>query len=128
MKRTILAILILALILGLVPAQGHRMFVGQKMTVDLYAIFDDGEAANDASVQVFWDGVLYAENRTDSTGRFTFSLPGKGTGEWRFLVSGGGHEESIYMSIKNENKSTVAAACLALILVPLTLLWRRRIG
>ncbi|OPY52845.1 MAG: hypothetical protein A4E48_00977 [Methanosaeta sp. PtaU1.Bin060] len=128
MKKTALAIpiLIIALVIGSCPAQGHRMFIGQKMTIDLYAIFDDGEAARNATVQIYRDGELYAENKTDSTGRFTLPLPGKGTGDWRFLISEGGHEESAFISIKNESRTTTAAAGLALILVPAAFLWRRR--
>jgi len=52
LKRLIFAILVLALVLETMPAFGHRMFIGQRVTVDLYAIFDDGEPAKDASVQV----------------------------------------------------------------------------
>lgn len=125
LKRLIMAILILALVLETVPAFGHRMFVGQRMTVDLYAIFDDGEPAKDASVQVFRDGELYAENKTDSSGKFSMVLPGKGTGDWKFLVSGGGHAETATIYIANDNSKTAAAA-LALIAVPVALIWRRR--
>jgi len=126
MMKKALPILILALVLSSGLAAGHRMFVGQRATVDLYAIFDDGEPAASASVQVYRDGVLYAENKTDSTGRFTMVLPGTGSGDWRFLVSGGGHEEDISMSIRSES-STKLAAGLTLIAVPAALAWRRRI-
>lgn len=125
MKRLILAILVLALVLETVPAFGHRMFIGQRVTVDLYAVFDDGEPAKDSSVQVFRDGELYAENKTDSTGRFSLVLPGKGTGDWKFLVSGGGHEETATIYIANDNGKTAAAA-FALVAVPVALIWWRR--
>lgn len=125
MKRLILAILVLALVLETVPAFGHRMFIGQRVTVDLYAVFDDGEPAKDSSVQVFRDGELYAENKTDSTGRFSLVLPGKGTGDWKFLVSGGGHEETATIYIANDNGKT-AAATFALVAVPVALIWWRR--
>jgi len=128
MKKIVLILLVLALILGAMPAFGHRMFIGQRMTVDLTAIYDDGEPASDATVQIFRDGDLYAENRTDSAGRFSMVLPGKGTGDWKYLVSGGGHEESATISIKNEATTATAAAALALIVVPAAWMWRRRSG
>jgi hypothetical protein len=55
-------------------------------------------------------------------------LPGKGTGDWKYLVSGGGHEESATISIKNEATTATAAAALALIVVPAAWMWRRRSG
>jgi len=124
LKRLIFAILVLALVLETMPAFGHRMFIGQRVTVDLYAIFDDGEPAKDASVQVFRDGELYAENKTDSTGKFSLVLPGKGTGEWKFIVSGGGHVETANVYIANDNSKTAAVA-LALVAVPVAIIWRR---
>lgn len=57
------------------------MFLGQSLTVGLSAIYDDGEPAGDASVQVFLDGVLYSQNKTDSTGLFRMDLPGTGAGD-----------------------------------------------
>ena len=41
MKRWIVLIL-LALVLGSGMASAHRMFVGRKINVETYAIFDDG--------------------------------------------------------------------------------------
>jgi nickel transport protein len=127
--KKILAILILALILSSGLACGHRMFVGQRVTVELTGVFDDGEPAADASVRVYRDGELYAENKTDSTGRLTLVLPGKGTGDWRFLVSGSGHEEEAFLSIRNDvAPGAVAAAGMALVIAPAAFFWRRRSG
>lgn len=100
MRSLILLILLLTLMAGSMTACGHRMFVGQSLTVGLSAIYDDGEPAAQASVQVFRDGVLYSQNQTDSKGFFRMTLPGAGTGEWRFVISGDDHEETIQFSIK----------------------------
>lgn len=99
MRSIILLILFLALIAASMTASGHRMFVGQSLTVGISAIYDDGEPAAQASVQVFRDGDLYSENQTDSTGLFRMALPGTGAGDWRFVVFGEGHEEVIQFSI-----------------------------
>ena len=100
MKRFILVMLILALTASSMTASGHRMFVGQSISIGLSAIYDDGEPAAFASVEVFRDGVLYSQNQTDSTGFFRVALPGNGTGDWKFVVSGEGHNEVTEFSIK----------------------------
>jgi len=74
-------------------ASAHRMFVGQRMTLDLYVLYDDGSPAGNAMVKLYQDGKLFAENVTDSSGKFSIVLPGKGTGKWQYEVSGGGHTE-----------------------------------
>lgn len=127
MRTIILLALVLALIACSMNASGHRMFVGQRMTVSLSAIYDDGEPAADASVKVFRDGKLFSENRTDSTGFFKMALPGKGTGDWKFVVSGDGHEEVAHFSIKDEGQAT-AAAMATLFILPAAWIWRRRRG
>lgn len=118
--------LILLLIAGSMTASGHRMFLGQSMTIGLSAIYDDGEPAAQASVQVFRNGVLYSENQTDSTGFFRLAMPGRGTGDWRFVVSGDGHEEVVELSINDGSRPIVASAALAVAAVPVAWLWRRR--
>jgi hypothetical protein len=110
LKLFIIATLILVLISGSMTASGHRMFLGQSMTVSLSAIYDDGEPAALASVQVFCDGILYSQNQTDSTGFFRMTLPGKGTGNWKFVVSGEGHDEVIEFLINDGNRTTVASS------------------
>lgn len=47
-----------------------RMFVGRKMTVTISEVYDDGDLASDASVQIFRDGALYSENKTNPAGVF----------------------------------------------------------
>lgn len=126
LRSIVLLTLILALIACSMNATGHRMFVGQRMTVALSAIYDDGEPAADASVKVFRDGELYSENKTDSTGFFQMALPGKGTGDWKLVVSGEGHEEAAHFSIRDEGQTTAAAAMAALFILPAAWIWRRR--
>jgi hypothetical protein len=101
LRSIILLILFLALMASSMTASGHRMFVGQSLTVGLSAIYDDGEPAAQASVRVFRDGALYSQNQTDSTGFFRMALPGAGAGDWMFVVSGDDHEEVIEFSINS---------------------------
>ncbi|HPS92071.1 MAG TPA: hypothetical protein PKV33_07935 [Methanothrix sp.] len=126
LRPIILLALILLLIAGSMTASGHRMFLGQSMTIGLSAIYDDGEPAAQASVLVFRNGVLYSENQTDSTGFFRLALPGRGTGDWRFVVSGDGHEEVVELSINDGSGPIVASAALAVAAVPVAWLWRWR--
>lgn len=92
MKR-ILALILLAILLCAGASSAHRMFVGQRMTLDLYVLYDDGSPAGNAMVKLYQDGKLFAENVTDANGKFSIVLPGKGTGKWQYEVSGGGHTE-----------------------------------
>jgi hypothetical protein len=130
MKRWI-ALILLALVLGSGTASAHRMFVGQRINVETYAIFDDGSPASDASVKVYrvnaTSGLydIYCEDQTDSSGKYTMSLPGKGTGSWLFEFSAGGHKEELFITVSDEraDRSTVAA----LAMLPVALLaWRRQ--
>jgi hypothetical protein len=100
LRLLVLLILLLTLMAGSMAASGHRMFVGQSLTVGISAIYDDGEPAAEASVQVFLNGALYSQNQTDSSGFFRMPLPGTGAGDWRFVISGDGHDEVIQFSIK----------------------------
>ncbi len=100
MRLLVLLILLLTLVAGSMAASGHRMFVGQSLTAGISAIYDDGEPAADASVQVFLNGELYSQNQTDSTGFFRIPLPGTGAGDWMFVISKDGHDEVIQFSIK----------------------------
>jgi nickel transport protein len=52
-------------------------------------------------------------------------LPGKGTGNWRYEVSGGGHAEKGYINIDNNEPAKAAALGLS-ILGPLILVSRIR--
>lgn len=123
MKIPIVLTLILVLMACSMTASAHRMFVGQSMSVGLSAIYDDGEPAQNALIKVFRDGELYSENNTSSTGYFQMSLPGKGTGDWKFVVSGEGHEEEVHFSITQESQNRASAAAMALIAAPAALLW-----
>lgn len=132
MKRWIVLIL-LALVLGSGTASAHRMFVGQKINVETYAIFDDGTPANDASVKVYRENAttglydLYCEDKADSSGKYSLSLPGKGTGNWRFEFSAGGHNEELSIAISNDRYDASTAKVAALAMLPVTfLVWRGR--
>lgn len=98
--RWMLAVTIAVLLLA-GAASAHRMFVGQQVTVDLFVFYDDGSPAANAEVRLYQDKEFYAQNITDSTGRFTVTLPGKGTGKWHYEVEGGGHAEKGYINIDN---------------------------
>jgi hypothetical protein len=100
LRSLVLLILLLTLMTGSMTASEHRTLVDQSLTVGISAIYDDGEPAADASVQVFLNGELYSQNQTDSTGFFRIALPGTGAGDWRFVISGDGHDEVIQFSIK----------------------------
>jgi hypothetical protein len=98
--RWILAVIIAALLLA-GAASAHRMFVGQQITLDLFVFYDDGSPASNAEVKLYQEGALFAQNVTDATGRFTVTLPGKGTGNWSYEVEGGGHTEKGSIIINN---------------------------
>lgn len=70
--------------------------------------------------------LFYLENKTDSTGFFQMALPGKGTGDWKLVISGEGHEEAAHFSIRDEGQTTAAAAIAALFILPAAWIWRRR--
>ncbi|OPX79776.1 MAG: hypothetical protein A4E50_01823 [Methanosaeta sp. PtaB.Bin087] len=130
MRSLVVLALILALIGGSMNAAGHRMFVGQRMTVSLSAIYDDGEPAIEASIQVFRDGSLYSENKTDYAGSFSMVLPEKGTGDWRFVVSSDGHEEETHFSIRDDREAATpnTAVAMGLLALPAVWIWGRRGG
>jgi nickel transport protein len=123
--KRILALFLLALLLCAGSASAHRMFVGQRITMDLYVFFDDGSPAANARVKLYQGDELFAENVTDATGKFTVVLPGKGTGNWRYEVSGGGHSEKGFVNIDNSEPVKAAAMGMA-ILGPLVLISRMR--
>jgi nickel transport protein len=123
--KRILALILLALLLCAGSASAHRMFVGQRITMDLYVFFDDGSPAANARVKLYQGDELFAENVTDATGKFTVVLPGKGTGNWRYEVSGGGHSEKGFVNIDNSEPVKAAAMGMA-ILGPLVLISRMR--
>ena len=132
MKRWI-ALILLALVLGSGTAGAHRMFVGQRVNVETYAIFDDGSPANDAPVKVYRENAtsglyeLYCEDRADSSGKYVLSLPGKGTGRWLFEVSAGGHKEELFITISDERSDASKAKVAALAALPVALFaWRGR--
>lgn len=124
--KMMLVLMVVALLLWAGAASAHRMFVGPQLTLDLYVFFDDGSPAGNADVKLYSDGKLFAENVTDTSGRFTIVLPGKGTGKWQYEVSGGGHTEKGSINIDN---TPLQAGALGLSLVgPLPLIRRKRQG
>jgi nickel transport protein len=125
MRKTI-ALLMLAIFLTAGMASAHRMFVGQRVTLDLYAIFDDGTPAKNATVQVYRDDVLFSENSTDSKGRFTLVLPGKGSGKWRCEVSSSGHTEEVNINIENDMQANKAALAAGLVLIGIPTVYASR--
>lgn len=132
MKRWI-ALIVLALALGSGTACAHRMFVGQRINVETYAIFDDGSPANNASVKVYRENAtsglcdLYCEDQADSSGKYSLSLPGKGTGSWLFEFSVGGHKEELFITVSDERSDASKAKVAALAMLPVALLaWRGR--
>ena len=125
MRSIFILALILALIMGSLNASGHRMFVGQRMTVTLSAVYDDGDPVAEASVLVFRDGSLYSENKTDYAGSFSMVLPGKGTGEWRFVVFAEGHQEETHLSISDDSRADATTAlALGALALPVVWIWR----
>ena len=88
---------------------GHRMFVGQSLTVGLSVIYDDGVPAACTSVQVFLDGVPHSQNKTDSIGLFRMDLPGTRAGDWRFVISRDGHDNVIQFSIWRASRTAADA-------------------
>jgi hypothetical protein len=132
MKRWI-ALILLALVLGSGTASAHRMFVGQRINVETYAVFDDGSPAIDAPVKVYrvnaTSGLyeLYCEDHADASGKYVLSLPGKGTGSWLFEFSSGGHKEELFITISDERSDASKAGIAALAMLPIALFaWRGR--
>lgn len=129
-----IVLLLLALVLASGPASAHRMFVGQRINVETYAVFDDGSPAQNASVKVYRMNAttglfeLFEEDRADSAGGYSMSLPGKGTGSWLFEVSAGGHKEELFVAISDERPDPSKAGAAALAALPIALFaWRRRV-
>jgi len=132
MKRWIVLIL-LALVPGSGASSAHRVFLGQKINVETYAIFDAGTPANDALVKVYRENAttglydLYCEDQADSSGKYALSLPGKGTGNWLIEFSAGGHKEELPIAISDERYDASTAKVVALAMLPMTfLVWRGR--
>jgi nickel transport protein len=123
-KSFILIVLVIFL-LNTGSSNAHRMFIGQRMTLDIYANYDDGSPAANATVKLYQDGQLFTENATDANGRFTMVLPGKGTGKWHYEIVGTGHTEKGYINVDNSPPVQAAALGLAL-LVPVYLAIRRK--
>ena len=104
MKKMI-AILIAAAFLSAGMSCGHKMFVGQRINVDVFGIFEDGQPAQDAKVEIFQYNEtdkqyeLYNRTNTGSRGMVTVALPGDGAGRWRFDVSVAGHQEETFLNI-----------------------------
>lgn len=123
--KWIIVVAIAAILLCAGAASGHRMFVGQRMSLDLYVLYDDGSPASNATVKLYQDGKLFAENVTDAQGRMSIALPGKGTGKWQYVVSGGGHTEKGAINI-DSNIPLQAGSSALFIVGPLFSMRRRR--
>lgn len=102
-KPIVLLIAVAILCTGL--GCGHKMFVGQRINVDVFGIFEDGQPAQDAEVEIYLYNEtgqlyeLYNQTNTGSRGMVTVTLPGDGAGRWRFDVSVAGHEEETFLNI-----------------------------
>ncbi|MDD1762789.1 MAG: transthyretin-like family protein [Methanothrix sp.] len=99
--KSLILIILIVFLLDTGLSSAHRMFIGQRMTLDLYANYDDGSPVANATVKLYQDDKLFAENTTDEMGRFTMVLPGKGTGKWHYEIVGGGHTEKGYINVNN---------------------------
>lgn len=104
------------------------MFIGQRITLDLYAFYDDGTPACNANVKIFRDGTLYAENVTDAGGKFSMVLPGRGTGKWQYEIYGNGHAERGYLNIDSNAPDNLNALGLVILSSGSLLYIRRRRG
>ncbi|OPY51608.1 MAG: hypothetical protein A4E49_02213 [Methanosaeta sp. PtaU1.Bin112] len=123
--RWIIAVAIAAILLCAGAASGHRMFVGQRMTLDLYVLYDDGSPAGNATVKLYQDGALFAENVTDAQGKVSFALPGKGTGKWQYVVCHGGHTEMAAINI-DSNVPVQAGSSALFVVGPLFSMLRKK--
>ena len=54
MRRALILVLLLLLTAGM--AEAHRMFVGHRMTLEIFAIYDDGEPARNADISIYQIG------------------------------------------------------------------------
>jgi len=99
--KSLILIILIVFLLDTGLSSAHRMFIGQRMTLDLYANYDDGSPAANSTVKLYQDGNLFAENTTDEMGRFTVVLPGKGTGIWHYEIESGEHTEKGYINVDN---------------------------
>ncbi|MGB3943251.1 MAG: hypothetical protein WBK88_00470 [Methanothrix sp.] len=129
MRRALILVLLILLTAGM--AEAHRMFVGQRVSLEIFAIYDDGEPARNADVMVYrlnattQDYDLYQEGVTDSQGIYMMTLPGKGTGQWRYAISGHGHSEEGFIGVSSDRPSSPDGKLLTLAILPLALIaWR----
>jgi len=131
LRRAVFVALLLLLTAGM--GEGHRMFLGHRMSLEIFAIYDDGEPARNADISIYrlngttQDYDLYEAGVTDAQGIYKVTLPGKGTGEWRYAISGAGHSEEGYFTVSAERPPSPEAKALALALLPGLLIgWRVR--
>jgi nickel transport protein len=131
LRRAVFVALLLLLTAGM--GEGHRMFLGHRMSLEIFAFYDDGEPARNADISIYRlngtteDYDLYEAGVTDAQGIYKVTLPGKGTGEWRYAISGAGHSEEGYFTVSAERPPSPEAKALALALLPgLLITWRVR--
>ncbi len=132
MKIIVLLALFMLLCGGV--ASGHNMFVDQRVNVDIFAVFEGGEPARNADVNIYQYNEAcelyepYNQTVTDSRGMLTVALPGRGTGNWRFDVSCAGHKKKLFINISTdrpETKKTGVVAAAAVLPIAFVI-WRRR--
>lgn len=131
--KKIIALLVIAAILSTGMAYCHKMYVGQRVNVDVYAIFDDGQPARNTDAEIYRYNEtselyeLYNQTVTDSSGMVSFALPGKGTGKWKIEISSAGHKEETYLNISTDRPDATKTGIMAAAILPLAFVtWRRR--
>ncbi|MHC1631020.1 MAG: hypothetical protein ACXQT4_01805 [Methanotrichaceae archaeon] len=103
MKR-FMTILILALLLIAGTSTAHRMLLGYKVNeLQLNTIYDDGTPAQDAHIDIYKDGKLYAEGMTDSSGSYIFRPEGEKVGDLTFVSSSVGHRAELALNMEEKN-------------------------
>jgi len=129
LRRAVIFILLILLTAGM--AEAHRMFVGHQVSLEIFAIYDDGEPARNAEIAIYrlnattQDYDLYEAGATDPQGIYITTLPGKGTGQWRYAISGHGHSEEGFIGVSSEKPSSPDGKLLTLALLPAALIaWR----
>ncbi|HOO54875.1 MAG TPA: hypothetical protein PLY09_01190 [Methanothrix sp.] len=104
----LLVVLVLALLFSAGTSSAHRMLIGYQIKeVQLNTIYDDGTPAQEAEIEVYKDGELYAEGVTDSTGSFTFEpKSGDKIEDMTFVSYSVGHRAELSLSQDGEDATS----------------------